>query len=407
MRVLALNSGSSTLKFSLLNMETETVLASGGTDRGAGENDTLILRRHWPAPSASHHLELGRADTYGALEAIMNWLGQQGLLSTPDELHAIGHRVVHGGEDHCMPVRIDTAVMETIERLIPLAPLHNRACLDGIEAIAALCPDVPQVAVFDTAFFQTLPAHAYRYAIPEKLYREWGVRRYGFHGISHQYVSKEAARYLAKPLTELRLISLHLGSGASVAAVDRGRCIDTSMGLTPLAGLVMSTRCGDIDPAIPLHLARNHGQRFQDMETLFFEQSGLKGICGAGDMREVQKLARRGQAEAKLALDIYCYQIRKYIGAYFAVLGGIDALIFTAGVGQNDSDIRQRVCAELEHLGIFFDRQKNTQPTDAILEIGRPDKAAKILVIPTDEELEIARQVMAVANVNQTLGVPS
>jgi acetate kinase len=309
-----------------------------------------------------------------------------------NELDAIGHRVVHGGETFTQPALIDATVLAGIRKVAPLAPLHNPANLTGIEIAMAIAPDIPHVAVFDTAFHQTIPDYAYRYALPEKLYTDYGVRRYGFHGTSHHYVAQRAAENLGVPLQSINLISLHLGNGASAAAIRQGRCVDTSMGLTPLEGLVMGTRSGDIDPAIPFYLAKQANLTFAEIDDLLNRHSGLKGICGFNDMREVHQQAEQGNASAILAIEMYCYRIRKYIGAYTAVLGRVDAIVFTAGIGENAAFIRAQVCDDLAGLGIVLDATKNKLSCEGVLDISTAESIVRVLVVPTDEEWEIAMQ---------------
>ncbi len=311
------------------------------------------------------------------------------------DLFGIGHRVVHGGEEFREPTLIDDAVIAAIRRKIPLAPLHNPANLLGIEVTRARRPDVPQVAVFDTAFHHSLPPHAYHYAIPYQLYESLQIRRYGFHGTSHQYVANTAASHLGKPLESLNLITLHLGNGASAAAVERGRSVDTSMGMTPLEGLMMGTRCGDLDPAIVFFLATTGGKTLEEVEGLLNSQGGLRGICGVNDMREALESAASGDDRARLAIEMYAYRIKKYIGAYLAVLGRVDALIFTAGIGENSAEIRARSCAGLAGLGIEIDPARNGERVDGVHEIQREGSPVKILVVPTNEELEIAEETVA------------
>jgi acetate kinase len=303
--------------------------------------------------------------------------------------------VVHGGEEFKEPTRINKKVIDTIRRLIPLAPLHNPANLMGIEVAMQSAPEVPQIAVFDTAFHQSIPAHAFRYAIPQNLYEAHHVRRYGFHGTSHYYVAKQAANLLHRTLQSLNLITLHLGNGASMTAVKGGRSLDTSMGMTPLEGLIMGTRSGDIDPAIIFYLERKTGMERDKVEFILNHESGLKGICGVNDMREIEKLAEAGNARARLAIEMVCYRIKKYIGAYYAVLGQLDALVFTAGIGENSPLIRARSCRGLSHLGIDVDPLKNDRRSEEAFEIQSTSSRVKILVVPTDEELEIAQQTVA------------
>ena len=311
-----------------------------------------------------------------------------------DQIHPSltnGDTVVHGGEHFKQPALIDTTVVDTIRAMIPLAPLHNPANLAGIEVAQRLFPGIPQVAVFDTAFHQTMPPVAFRYALPVELYQQHKVRRYGFHGTSHQYVAQQAAAYLQRDLAELNLITLHLGNGCSATAIAGGKSVDTSMGMTPLEGLVMGTRCGDIDPALHFYLQRETGLSANDVERLFNKQSGLKGLCGVGDMREVQARSDAGDTDAQLAEAMFAYRVKKYIGAYIAVLGRIDAVVFTGGIGEHSARVRAQVCANLQVFGIYPDLAKNAVHTSGILAFQQEAATLKLLVIPTNEELEIAR----------------
>jgi len=389
MKILVLNAGSSSVKYSLLAMETHASLISGLIER-IGE--ARSVHRYRLADSAWQQLETPIADHHQALQMLFATLFGSGVIAERRELMAIGHRVVHGGEHFRQPVLIDSQVTEQIAAMIPLAPLHNPANLLGIEEALRQVADIPQVAVFDTAFHQSLPDYAYRYPLPDALYREHGVRRYGFHGTSHRYVAKQAAQYLGRPLTELNLITLHLGNGASVTAIEKGRSIDTSMGMTPLEGLMMGSRCGDIDPAIHFYLQRVADLSSDALEALLNKASGCKGICGENDMRAIHPLAEAGNPAAQLALAMYAYRIKKYIGAYFAVLGRVDALVFTGGIGENDAWLREQCCSNLGALGINLDPAKNQSPVRPCAEIGFSDAGVAILVISTDEELEIALQ---------------
>jgi acetate kinase len=320
---------------------------------------------------------------------------ESAAIKDPAELLGIGHRVVHGGEAFRESVLINEDVLETIQDLIPLAPLHNPANLLGIEAARQVFPGVPQVAVFDTAFHQSMPPHAYIYALPYSFYALHRVRRYGFHGTSHLWVAKKAVAHLEKPLTSLNLITLHLGNGASAAAIRKGLSVDTSMGMTPLEGLVMGTRSGDLDPAVPFYLRRATRMPEEDLEALLNKGSGLKGICGANDMREILQMANRGEPQAQLALELYCYRIKKYIGAYFAVLGRVDAVVFTGGIGENAAPIRKQCCQGLEGLGITVDNRKNEKAYEEVLEIQQDGAPVKVLAVRTKEEREIAEQTVA------------
>lgn len=399
MRVLVINSGSSSIKFRLYDMEQERLLVSGTLER-IGESDTnSVYRIYTTAGNMEEHKDNHPVSDHTAgLEQIFAFLQNSNPANSLKSLYAIGHRIVHGGETFQAPTLIDESVIEGIRTMIPLAPLHNPANLAGIEATRRLCPQVPQVAVFDTAFFQSLPPHAYRYALPEELYRQHHIRRYGFHGTSHQHVARQAADYLQQPLESLRLITLHLGNGASAAAIRDSICIDTSMGMTPLEGLVMGTRCGDLDPSVHFYLARTLGMNLDQIETLLNHDSGMKGLCGVKDMREVHRLADKGDEQAQLAIDMYCYRISKYIGAYSVSLGRLDALVFTAGIGENDFLVRQSVCDRLSLLGITLNHKLNQSGASGSFDISGENSKIKVLVIPANEELEIARQAVSTIN---------
>ncbi len=368
MKILVLNSGSSSLKFQLFDMDGHRVLHSG-----------LIEQ-------VSDHQQ--------AIMAMEKQLSAQGHIDDLADLDAIGHRVVHGGECFKQPTLINTQTIEAIEQLIPLAPLHNPANVLGIKMARQSAPDVPQVAVFDTAFHAGLPDYAYTYGLPYELYKKYHIRRYGFHGTSHQYVTRQAAEFLEYTygIKNTRLISLHLGNGASAAAVLNGQSIDTSMGMTPLEGLLMGSRSGDIDPAILFYLARETGADIDTLDDLLNKQSGLKGLCGQNDMRTIIKQADQGDELSALAIHIFCYRIKKYIGAYTAALNGIEGLIFTGGIGENSDFIRRQVCTNMDGLGIIMDSNKNQVVYDALSELQSPHSKVKILVIKTNEELEIALQ---------------
>lgn len=383
--ILVLNLGSSSLKYSVFDAGNERLLAAGVVER-IGESHS---RHHHVANGSAFEGEVAAPAYREAFSHV-----QAALKKGPfHEVVAVGHRVVHGGERFSGPVRIDAEVRGVIRDMAVLAPLHNPPNLLGIELAAEAFPALLQVAVFDTAFHHTLPPRAYRYAVPEAWYREHRVRRYGFHGISHEYAAQRAAAHLARPLDELNLITLHLGNGASAAAIQGGRCIDTSMGFTPLEGLVMGTRSGDIDPAIPLHIEHVTGMGWKALDHTLNHECGLKGLSGVSDMREILARAEANDAAAKMALEMYCYRIKKYIGAYYAVLGKVDALVFTAGVGENAAAVRSMACAGLEHLGIAVDAGKNEQHVDEIAEIQADAQPVQVLVIRANEELQIAREV--------------
>jgi acetate kinase len=396
MKVMVINSGSSSIKYKLYRSDTWRSVAAGTVTRiGEAEGE---MKCRWTADDGAEQnrvQSLPIPNHRVGLDRIVAGLHETGALADVSELAAIGHRVVHGGEQFSRATRVDDHVAAVIRDLIPLAPLHNPAALDGIEVARDLFPTVPQVAVFDNAFHQTMPPEAYRYAIPEYLYREHRVRRYGFHGTSHYYVAKRAAVLLGRPLAECNLITLHLGNGASATAIRAGQSVDTSMGLTPLEGLVMGTRCGDIDPAIHFYLCRNADMGTDALDALFNRQSGLLGLCGVNDMREIHRLAGEGDRNAQLAVGIFCHRLKKYLGAYYAELGRVDAVVFTGGIGENDADVRQRTCAGLETLGIHLDAGANASPGGGERAITSADSPVKVLVIPTNEELEIAQQAFA------------
>jgi acetate kinase len=393
MKILVLNSGSSSIKYQLFSDTDWEVLASGAVTR-IGEPQGQVTRRWSNAAGGSEsRQESGMVPNHHAgLERIVQGLRESGSLTDLAELRAVGHRVVHGGEAFHAPTLVDDDVVEAIRVMSPLAPLHNPANLDGILVARDLFPGVPQVAVFDTAFHQTMPRTAYRYALPSYLYREHGVRRYGFHGTSHSYVAKRAAAMLGKALERCNLITLHLGNGASATAIRNGLSIDTSMGMTPLEGLVMGTRCGDLDPAIHFYLCKNLGFDNQTLDDLLNRQSGLLGLCGVNDMREIHRMAEQGDENAELAIGIACHRLKKYLGAYYAELGHVDAVVFTGGIGEHDAETRARSCGGLQRLGIELDRQANQHPGGGERDISSTDSDVRVLVIPTNEELEIAQQ---------------
>ncbi|MFF4984746.1 acetate kinase [Streptomyces sp. NPDC001046] len=391
-RVLVLNSGSSSVKYQLLDMRDSSRLAMGLVER-IGEGTSRL--KHTPAGGGSRERGGAIADHDAALKAVAEELAKDGLGLDSPELAAIGHRVVHGGKSFTEPTVVDDAVLAEIERLIPVAPLHNPANLTGIRTARALRPDLPQVAVFDTAFHTTMPESAARYAIDVKTADEHRIRRYGFHGTSHAYVSRATAALLGKDPSETNVIVLHLGNGASASAVRGGRCVDTSMGLTPLEGLVMGTRSGDMDPAVIFHLMRVGGMSADEIDTLLNKRSGLIGLCGDNDMREIRRRVDAGDEQAELAFDIYIHRLKKYIGAYYAVLGRVDAVAFTAGVGENAAPVREAAVAGLEELGLAVDPGRNAVRSDEARLISPDGARVAVAVVPTDEEMEIATQTYA------------
>jgi acetate kinase len=394
MTILVLNSGSSSIKYRLYDMHGRTVFASGLIEQIAEKEAHTHLSYRAPSGEPVCSEESGTVPDHRAgLKLVIDSLLRSGVIDTLDALDAIGHRVVHGGEAFKDPVLIDADVINAIEALSPLAPLHNPANLAGIKVAMQLCPKLPQVAVFDTAFHQSLPPHAYLYALPYGLFENDHVRRYGFHGTSHHYVAKTAAAHLRKPLDALNLITLHLGNGASATAVKAGRSVDTSMGMSPLEGLVMGTRSGDVDPGVILFLAREKGLSADEIDTLLNKHSGLKGICGRNDLREITDAANTGDEHAVLALEIFSYRAKKYIGAYVAALGRVDGLVFTGGIGEHAAEVRERICAGLEEgLGIGIDPRRNAAAQNGLFEIQSEKSRIKVLVVPTDEEYEIALQ---------------
>ncbi|MEE9402924.1 MAG: acetate kinase [Desulfobacteria bacterium] len=395
MKILVLNCGSSSIKYQLFNMEEEAAMASGLAER-VGEPQGRLTHNKFPATEAESTIarEEPISEHKDGMHMIIDLLTDEehGVVNDASEISAVGHRVVHGGDHFQAPALIDDEVIGAIEETIPLAPLHNPANLMGIRVAQTLIPQAPQVAIFDTAFHQTMPPRAYHYSLPYEYYEELGVRRYGFHGTSHRYVAKEAARLMGRPLDNLNLMTIHLGSGASTCAIEKGKSVDTSMGMTPVAGIIMGTRSGNIDPGILFYLAKRRGMTLEDLDHVLTHESGLKGICGFNDMRDIHKEATKGNARARLALDMFVYRIKKYIGNYLAILGRLDGIVFTAGIGEQDVEIRERCCEKLERLGIVLDAEKNRSPHEGSLQINTPESSVALFVIPTNEELEIAQQ---------------
>lgn len=395
MNVLVLNSGSSSIKYQMFEMETRKVLASGLVERIAEIKSRHAYRIFSSPGIAKEKVEtLSIPDHEAGFDLMIQALYEANLIQKENGLFGIGHRVVHGGQTFQKPTLINNQMIAKIKEQIPLAPLHNPANLIGIEVALARLPNIPQVGVFDTAFHQTIPIHAYTYAIPPKLSESLNIRRYGFHGTSHRYVSKAAAHMLDTALDSVNLITCHLGNGASMCAIKGGQSVDTSMGMTPLEGLIMGTRSGDIDPALIFYLARKTGKTLDELDELLNKHSGMKGLCGHNDMREIETMAEAGHSQARLALDMYCYRIKKYIGMYSAVLGRVDAVVFAAGVGENSPLIRTCSLEGLSGLGIEVDPVKNERRCDQAWEIQAESSRVKVLVIPTNEELEIAEQTV-------------
>jgi len=397
MNILVINCGSSSIKYQLINRGKRKVLAKGLLEKIGEINSSQVHRIGGKVVKKQDEV----ANYEEGLKSILALLldEKRGVIKDASEISVVGHRVVHGGEDFFHSVLIDDEVIKTIKSYISLAPLHNPPNLAGIKAARSLFPDVPQVAVFDTAFHQTLPEKAFLYALPYQYYEKYKIRRYGFHGTSHRYIAERAAKFLKKPLKELKIITCHLGNGCSITAIDKGKSIDTSMGFTPLEGLVMGTRCGDVDAAAILFLMEKENFTAAQMDNLLNRQSGLLGISGiSNDLREVQKWVVKGNQRAKLALEVFAYRIKKYIGAYSAVLGGLDALIFSAGIGENEVNIRDKVCQGLEFLGVYLDKKKNRARSKASRFISTESSPAKILVIPTNEEEMIAEETWRIVN---------
>jgi acetate kinase len=392
--VLVVNCGSSSIKYQLIDADSGHASAKGLVER-IGSDDAVLSHT---GPGGEVVTEQALVDHEAGLRAVLQAFDAVGPRLADAGLAAVGHRVVHGGDRFADPALVDDNVLQAIRDLVPLAPLHNPANLEGIEVAMRVFPEVPQVAVFDTAFHQTLPRHAYTYAIDRDVAADLGIRRYGFHGTSHSYVSREAARLLGKDPSELRMVVLHLGNGASASAVKHGRSIDTSMGLTPLEGLVMGTRSGDIDPAVTFHLRRVAGMTWDEIDALLNKRSGLLGLCGANDLREVWQMADSGDEDARNALETYAYRIRKYIGAYAMALGRLDAVVFTAGVGENDDRMRAAVLAGLEGLNIVLDPVRNADPRTYGAVVSAAESGVSVLVVPTNEELEIARESLSLVD---------
>lgn len=393
MKILVLNSGSSSVKYKLidLNGDADTTLAEGGVEKIGLVGGFLKFKR---ADGSKEIVDLGLTDHNGAVKAILANLTDEneGCIKSYDEIEAVGHRLVHGGEKFSQSVVIDEDVKAKVRECYDIAPLHNPANMTGVEAITAIMPNVPQVGVFDTAFHQTMPAKAFMYALPYKYYKEDGVRRYGFHGTSHRYVSAEVCKFLGVDINNQRIITCHIGNGASMAAIVNGKCVDTSMGLTPVEGLMMGTRVGDVDPGALTYLMLKHNLTAEQVQTMINKESGLLGVSGvSNDMREIDEAIKNGNEQARLALDMYMLRITKYIGAYAAEMGGVDTIVFTGGVGENQTALRENVCATLGYMGVEIDKEVNAASRGIEAVISSAASRVKVCVIPTDEELMIAR----------------
>lgn len=391
MKILVLNCGSSSVKYKLIDTTDESTLAEGGVEKIGLPDGFLKYKR---PDGTKEIIELGEVNHRGAIEAVLKLLTdpKEGCIKSFDEIGAVGHRLVHGGEKFNKSVLIDNDVKDMVRECYDLAPLHNPANMTGVEAIDELMPDVPQVGVFDTAFHQTMPAKSYMYALPYKFYKEDGVRRYGFHGTSHRYVSARVCEILGVDIKDKKIITCHVGNGGSIAAVDGGKSVDTSMGLTPTEGLMMGTRVGDVDPGVLTYLMLKHKLTADDVQKIINKESGVLGVSGiSSDMREIEAAVKAGDERATLALDMYIQRIIKYIGAYAAEMGGVDIIVFTGGVGENQTGLRAEVCRPLGFMGVKLDEKLNavTRGTETV--ISTPDSKVTVVVVPTDEELMIAR----------------
>lgn len=398
MNVLTLNCGSSSVKYQLINTKTENVLCQGIVER-IGIDGTRIIHKKG---KDKHIIEPHLPDHKAAVDNIIKLLtdDQYGGIQSLDEIDAIGHRLVHGGDKLVASVKIDDKVMKILNDCIDFAPLHNPANIKGIEAAQAELPGKPNIGVFDTAFHSSMPAVAYTYGIPKHYLTDYSIRRYGFHGTSHYFVAKQAAEMMEKDLNELKIITVHLGNGASVTAIENGKSVDTSMGFTPLEGLIMGTRCGDVDPGVLFHISKIEGLKDEDeMNNFFNKKCGMLGITGfTSDMRDIEDKALKGDKDMKLALDVYCYRIKKYIGSYMGILNRADAIVFTGGVGENSDVTREWVVENMENLGIKIDPAKNNGLRGKAMEISTDDSIVKVFAIPTNEELVIAQETEKVLN---------
>jgi len=392
MNIFVINSGSSSIKYQLFQMPSSKPLCAGLVERIGMDNAKITHKTFINGKERTLTYTREIQDHEIGLNNVNSLLTDKrvGVIKNTEDIKVVGHRVVHGGEAFTEPTIVTPEVMEKLKLTFQLAPLHNPSSYRGIEVAEKIFHDAKQVIVFDTAFHQTMPAKAFRYAIPNSFYKEENIRVYGFHGTSHKYITGQAAEYFKK--TDLKLISIHLGNGCSMAAVKNGKCIDTSMGFGPLSGLIMGTRSGDIDPTVVFYLVNTLGYDINKISDLLNRQSGMLGLTGFSDMRDISKAIKEGNAEAKLAYDMYAYRIKKFIGSYAAVLNGLDAVIFTAGVGENDTLTRELVCRDMEYLGLDIDIEKNILRESGIREINNDGSKVKILIIPTNEELEIANQ---------------
>ncbi|WP_416187514.1 acetate/propionate family kinase [Clostridium perfringens] len=397
MNVLVINCGSSSLKYQLIDMDTENALATGLVERIGLEGANLTQKSEG---KDKYEIVEPMKDHQDAIRLVLGALidEKHGVIKSLDEINAIGHRVVHGGEKYAESALVTEKVMKDLEECTKLAPLHNPANIIGINACKALMPNVPMVVVFDTAFHQTMPEKAFVYALPYELYEKEHIRKYGFHGTSHKYVSAKIAEAMGKNIEDLKIITCHLGNGASIAAIKNGKCVDTTMGFTPLEGLVMGTRCGNIDPAVVTYLIDELGYTSQEVNTLMNKKSGIFGVSGvSSDFRDVEAAADKGSKEAQIALDLFRNSVKKYIGAYIAEMNGCDVIVFTAGVGENSIIERGAICRDLEFLGIELDEERNNIRAK-VAEISKEDSRIKLFVVPTNEELMIAQDTVSIVS---------
>ncbi|MDM0453524.1 acetate kinase [Clostridium perfringens] len=397
MNVLVINCGSSSLKYQLIDMDTENALATGLVERIGLEGANLTQKSEG---KDKYEIVEPMKDHQDAIRLVLGALidEKHGVIKSLDEINAIGHRVVHGGEKYAESALVTEEVMKDLEECAKLAPLHNPANIIGINACKALMPNVPMVVVFDTAFHQTMPEKAFVYALPYELYEKEHIRKYGFHGTSHKYVSAKIAEAMGKNIEDLKIITCHLGNGASIAAIKNGKCVDTTMGFTPLEGLVMGTRCGNIDPAVVTYLIDELGYTSQEVNTLMNKKSGIFGVSGvSSDFRDVEAAADKGSKEAQIALDLFRNSVKKYIGAYIAEMNGCDVIVFTAGVGENSIIERGAICRDLEFLGIELDEERNNIRAK-VAEISKEDSRIKLFVVPTNEELMIAQDTVSIVS---------
>jgi len=400
MKIFVLNCGSSSLKYQLVDMKDESVIASGKVEK-IGMEDAILT--HEPTGKEEAKLVTEILDHTTAIEKVFDYLvdDKYGVIKNVNEIEAVGHRVVHGGEVFSDSVKVDGQVKAAIKGVFDLAPLHNPANLVGIEAVETVLPEVPNVVVFDTAFHQTMPKSSFMYALPKVLYKKHKVRRYGFHGTSHKFVALKAAEFLGKNVEDLKIVSCHIGNGASVTAIENGQSVDTSMGMTPLEGLMMGTRSGDIDPAIIPFVMGKEDLTLNEVNSMLNKHSGLIGVSGiSSDMRDIEDNMNSDET-AKLAFDMYEYRIRKYVGSYVAAMDGIDVLIFTAGVGENSDILRKAITDKLSYLGIEIDQEGNSTRSKAVRRINTPNSKVEVLVVPTNEELMIARDTLRIVKSNK------